>query len=363
MRITKRTTPAILVTAAFGLAGCGFLTPAPNEPAYAPAPAQPVYAQPAQPQAGQIGAPGDKCKTHRECQSQQCVHGTCSSPQPVMPSGAGAPPAVQACSSDAHCTPPYYCILGTCRPLSQAGQGCQIDVDCVSPLLCIGGVCSQPGQEGQACLSFMDCMAPMACWAGVCSKCTVTGASAVTGTACCDDDNCSGGLYCILGVDEDCDAGMCQYGKCTGGGPCWENQGPMGSSCQYNDDCQPPLGCIGGQCATLAGEGTSCNRDLDCVEPLVCILDKCRPMGNVGDPCATFADCNAPLTCEKGKCAQCMITGTSSIFGTPCCDDGNCTGGLYCIMGACRPLGQKGDACAANMDCDSEWCQNGKCQQ
>ena len=256
-----------------------------------------------------------------------------------------------ACQVDANCTAPNYCIKGQCRPLSQQGGVCGWDGDCLSPLKCIVGACGNPGNIGAPCGSWEHCVAPLACWNGMCSQCTVSGTSATTGSACCDDLNCQAPLFCILGtcrpiggdgchcgVDNDCESKVCEGGTCVAGGTCWETgtQAQLGGACRLNTDCMPPYVCLNGMCSQA---------------------------GQIGSPCYSFSQCSYGLACWGYTCNQCTIAaGASSVVGSTCCTDDNCSGGLYCILGSCRWMAAIGETCGVHWDCESWNCAQGVCQ-
>jgi hypothetical protein len=297
--------------------------------------------------------------------------------------------AAGGCTSDSQCTPPKYCILGSCRPLGSSGETCAFDYDCVAPLVCSGGICGQAvrstvvgaacsndshcqaplfcilggcrylGNSGDGCAFDYDCNAPLVCQSG---KCAVTGSAASTstayGTPCQSDTQCTAPLFCILGT--------CRY------------LGNPGDACAYDYDCYSPYKCTGGKCSVSASagagasgsddlkapaifgtkssvQGSLCTSDSDCQSPLFCILGICRPISKVGDVCGVNQDCVSGSTCIGGKCVQ-------SAYGAACSTDADCAKPNYCILGYCRPISNEGGPCGQNQDCLAGMiCSGGKC--
>jgi len=230
----------------------------------------------------------------------------------------------KACTADADCPYPLYCILSACRPLGESGDTCGIDSDCNSPFYCVNGICSigsgtASSEKGGSCTSDTDCLPP---------------------------------LYCILK-------------KCN----------PLGSladACAQDYDCEYPCVCEAGRCAHKSGgtqvggsstPGTPCKSDIDCAPPLFCILQTCRYLGKEGDSCAASADCSIPLVCENQKCvmssAQPSTIGLGSVqpkLAAECRKDEECKKkGVkykYCIAGKCREnLSGVGEVCQYTTDC------------
>jgi hypothetical protein len=261
----------------------------------------------------------------------------------------------KACTVDADCPYPQYCILGKCRPIAKAGESCGVDSDCQAPLFCVGGTCANKPAYG----------------------------SSVKGTACTSDMDCQPPLYCILN-------------KCA-------SLGNPGDACAKDYDCFSPYVCTAGKCtgkSTGTGiygsgsttPGTPCKGDIDCAPPLFCILQTCRYLGKAGDSCAGSADCTMPLVCEGGKCRNLKggvdvpsVAGTGTVnFPAECKKDEDCKSkggklkyciayrcmeelsgegetcqyatdcrtGLFCIVGVCRnEQGGAGNPCRSNDDC------------
>jgi hypothetical protein len=328
-----------------------------------------IEAQPAP--AEQIYEVGEACGTDGQCEwMYQCVSGTC---QYLHDQG-------MPCEVDTDCYLPYICEatpsgMKVCTKKNDEGDYCTQDDQCMPGLWCILNACREPGDIGDPCTSFVHCKAPHACIDNVCTECMVGGVSDECGSPCCDDSNCTGGLYCIMGqcrplggdgdpcaLGMDCNSQNCQNGVCVGGGPPQPCPGGKGEPCSYHSDCKSSLKCIGGQCTTPSKVGGPCTYDDDCQSGLICKSGgKCGAPGGVGAACKSFMECQSGLACQNGKCSPCSITGTSSTLGDPCCDDNNCAPPLYCILGQCLPMGGNGCPCGVSQDCDSNVCQNGVC--
>ncbi len=321
--------------------------------------------------AEQAFAPGMMCGSDGQCSwMYQCVKGSC---QYLHDQG-------MPCDIDYDCYMPYICEptqsgMNVCTKKAGEKENCQQDNQCMPGLWCILNACREPGDIGDPCTSFVHCKAPHACLNNVCTECTIGGTSDECGTACCDDGNCTGGLYCILGqcrplggegdgcaLGMDCLSNVCENGHCMGGGYAQPCPGGLGDYCMYHNDCKADLKCVQGKCSTPSPMNGPCTYDDDCQSGLICKSGgTCGVLGPYGSPCKSFMECQSGLSCMNGLCSTCTISGTSSTLGTACCDDYNCVAPLYCILGQCVPMGGNGCPCGVAQDCDSNLCQNGMC--
>jgi hypothetical protein len=310
--------------------------------------------------------PGEKCGVDGQCEwVYHCIEGTC---QHLHDQG-------MPCQTASDCYYPYTCYKDICTKMGMEGDFCETDEQCMAKFHCVLNACREPGDIGDPCVSFVHCKAPHACIDNVCTECSVGGTSDTYGAPCCDDGNCTGGLYCILNeclplggdgdpcaLPMDCNSNVCENGVCVGGGPSVANLGGPGEPCSHHGDCQPTLQCISGTCSTPSAAGGPCTYDNDCQPGLVCKSGGvCGTLGGVGTPCKSFMECQSGLGCIDGSCATCNITGTSSALGSACCDDSNCAPPLYCILGQCVPMGGDACPCGVNQDCESSNCSGGVC--
>lgn len=112
--------------------------------------------------------------------------------------------------------------------------------------------------------------------------------------------------------------------------------------------------------AGSAGDGQACTTDFDCtvmgevcaVNPLLGSSVCAQPSPkNVGDPCADPGD-----QCTNGYCSTASKEPTCVALldnNAPCTVDAQCQTSSHCSGGACAPLGEIGQACASNSDCDA----------
>jgi hypothetical protein len=309
---------------------------------------------------------GEVCGTDGQCKwVHHCVQGTC---QQLHDQG-------MPCQQVTDCYYPYACYKNICTKMGMEGDFCETDNQCMVKYHCILNACREPGKIGAPCTSFVHCEAPYACIDNLCAECTVGGITDIYGAPCCDDGNCTGGLYCILNkclplggqgdpcaLPMDCSSNICENGVCLGGGPSVSNLGGPGAMCMYHGDCQPSFKCIAGKCSAPSPTGGPCVYDDDCQMGLICKSGGiCGILGDVGTPCKSFMECQGGLGCINSTCAICTINGQSSVLGNACCDDYNCIAPLYCILGQCVPMGGDGCPCGVSQDCDSSSCTGGIC--
>ncbi|MFH1438210.1 MAG: serine protease [Pseudomonadota bacterium] len=282
------------------------------------------------------------CVQNIDCKAPlSCLNGTCTEV-----SGKG-------CQYDNECTP-LYCIMSSCKDLGDAGAACGKTIDCKAGLKCTGGVCQSLSAKGGPCTTDYDCQMPWYCIGGTCTDTGQAPKSSSQGSPCSSDIQCQPPLYCILNA--------CRP------------LGYQGDACTIDADCHLPLYCISGVCqnqgtgggpsGASTAQGSNCTSDSQCQPPLYCILNTCRPMGLAGDPCSYDGDCVSPLYCITGLCSQSTPAGQSNVQGAACTNDGQCQPPLYCIVSQCRPLGNVGEPCTYDYDCNVPYiCTGGACNQ
>jgi hypothetical protein len=222
------------------------------------------------------------------------------------------------------------------RPL---GTVCQGNSDCDSGI-CSGGVCvSGECQEDSDCTGdnefchFANASAP---WA--------TGTTGDCKPGCGSDNDCSVMQDCI-DIDD----------------------GPGGSRCYTNIDCNPALNNADCPPAEVCDEQDrvctapgACTWANDCPIGWVCDLDDtCRdPDDEDLGGCVNQADCNGVDGCQGGACT----CSSGECKSRVCDDEDDCTAGNYCASSVCRPAiacpsGQ--DTCTAySLVCEGGYCVN-----
>lgn len=180
-------------------------------------------------------------------------------------------------------------------------------------------------------------------------------AACVTATAACGSGSgLDNGASCHR--DADCRTSYCHYEALQGVFQC-ACMPPNYTPCRSDADCCTNS-CVAGRCG-CASSGAPCSEYSDCCGTLLCLKQACR--ANAGERCASDAVC-ASGRCSGGECA-CSPNGAS------CFDDKSCCGGLTCAkpVDAERPNTPGycclalGAACAADGECCSKACGDGKC--
>jgi hypothetical protein len=264
-----------------------------------------------------LGNKGDACGVTIDCyEPLVCTNGICTqtsvtpAPTPGPTTGVASTVWGTACTSDAGCQPPLYCILKTCRYLGNPGESCEFDYDCHIPYVCTNGKCANA--TGGTAGGSIGGSASTAWSATVSGYVSIGGGGGGGAKSCSADDQCVKPDYCIVGYCRPLqpDNGVCTYnndcksGTCTGG-LCGTGSTGVGSggACTVNENCPLYNTCIAGKC-TPSTTGTSCKTDNDCQPPNFCIVGACRPLQGAGGVCNITADCLSGLSCINGTCVQ-----------------------------------------------------------
>jgi MYXO-CTERM domain-containing protein len=190
---------------------------------------------------------------------------------------------------------------------------------------------------------------------------------------------CTGNADCPLivadGAKGEFYAGQlaCSGGKCGGFDPNPpKGNGPLGSKCVADLDCQEPLFCqpmqsSAGVCAHQCKPNTSgaCPSGFVCTpyagDPNdgVCIAGQAPGTKQEGEPCDSGKQCASGL---------CIIESGGPVCRTPCTGSKACASGKACAAIPGKPYGvcvdaKKGigEACTASSQCDSGLCSQNKC--
>ena len=233
---------------------------------------------------------GGYCGADQDCTAGLvCAYGICST------STGG-----YACSHDNDCIRPNYCILGACRPLGIQGETCQYNYDCEAGLICSGGVCAMSA-AGSLCKTDNDCNAPNFCILGSCRPLSDAGGACGLNQDCFAGMVCTNGKCAVSGLGTPCSADAdCNEPDYCIVGYCRPLSG-QGGVCNQNGDCVSGLICSGTVCVQSV-TGTPCSVDADCSSPDYCIVGYCRPLSGQGGVCAADQDCLSPLICQNGMC-------------------------------------------------------------
>ena len=201
------------------------------------------------------------------------------------------------------------------------------------------------------------------------SSCTPPASECRTAADCAPDEQCvpGGGLFvqggrCISGsifsadasppssdVEEVGDSQVRTDARCPAdiGRSCGERR-PIGADCTEDSQCDSEY-CAEGHCEapSCVDEDKNGNEtDVDCGGP---DCEACE----TGDRCRTNSDC---------RTGACNMTGETGICTSPSCADGRKNGqetGVDC--GGMCPGCEAGKSCAADRDCRTNRCDNGKC--
>lgn len=344
-----------------------------------------------------------ECRTSNDCEDQRetpyCVGGRCV---------ADAPPE---CEARDQCGDGETCTDQECVAV-ESGVACVADTDCGNPEVCDpnrgeAGECTAPCTrhddcnelEGRhacdsasgLCIS-VECLSAADCNDGeVCTPdftcdferfpcgdltCDDTRRPFVTEplddmcrcVECLSDNNCTASADDICVTDTDC--------LCTDSNRCLSCGFPAGDVsecpeerpllregccvvCLSDVDCQTfGLGsiCQAGECVACdCLAGCECTGEAECVDQGDG-TGRCQlPLGQLGDSCAAQSECDAFLACNYSS-GECVQQGSGSFCGTGCPDPMRCAsvsgGGGFCY--GCDP---DNDTCPANTECEvrSDW--------
>jgi len=249
---------------------------------------------------------------------------------------------------------------------AKAGATCDDGNACTSGDACAGGVCTGTPMD---CAALDDPCNDGVCQGGQCVK------SPKSGNACDDNDPCTGGDACQLGVckgvPKDCSAlngaciiGACKSGKCTAV--------PNAGACDDGDPCTEGDTCAGGTCT---GQPKDCGAATDACNDATCQGGQCvkKPKQggcDDGNPCTVFDTCTNGLcigttkdcsnvgdVCNTGVCSQ--GTCVKQPKGGACNDGDVCTINDVCSNGSCQ--GTPKDCSALSNQCNAGVCQGGGC--
>ncbi|MEK6607928.1 MAG: hypothetical protein AABZ30_09730 [Myxococcota bacterium] len=340
---------------------------------------------------GLCGRAADLCMTDEECQGESlcdgvalCDDGLCTPGEPVDCSSLDVPAA---------------CLVGVCIPATaeceqetaQDGAACEDLLFCSVGETCLAGTCqggeaAVPGTEGpfgdptceggldedcdglvddddpscRSCEEPSECDDGNACTGDACEDGVCANSAVADGLGCDDDDACTSGDECALGL-----CGGTPVVCAPDGNPCTDEicASPAGCAPAANElacedvyTCSTGDACAGGACVAgiaiiCASDGNACTDDV-CLEPQGCTnvanADGCSD----GDPC-TSSDVCAGGDCVPAEVVVCASDGdpcTSDACeagvgcshdvladGAPCPDDTVCNGAETCVGGDCVP--------------------------
>jgi len=226
------------------------------------------------------------------------------------------------------------CVRRSIKPLLANGETCEHDWACISGACegcdwvdtCCSGTCGPPSYQrvvidvpiGGACGSF-----------GVCAE----------------------GLFCDDNGDQTCKPLIAE------GQPCTE-QGGTGET--YFLRCAAELTCdeATGVCKPPPGLGEHCVFQCSSIALICNDTGTCVAQTAEGDACLNGNDCPAWLACIAGKC-------TAEGIGAPCpCAGSNeYCGGTDPQNPICEALHADGDACTEFWQCESGFCDSGRCSR
>ena len=268
----------------------------------------------------------------------------------------------QCDASDANCVDNAYCAAGTCAPKKPQGDACVAANECSSGF-CVDGVCCQ-----------------LAC-GGTCSACNLPGSAGLCAyievgqdpdNECAGNggaDVCDGAGSCAKSNGASCAAGAeCASGFCADGFCC---DGLCDGLCQACSAAK--TGAADGMCASVM---TNTDPDSECAGVLDCNgAGACEAKLVNGTPCTVAAECQSNqcvdgVCCNNscgGVCSACTMAlkgtgadGTCGPIANNTDPQNECAGGLSCNGSAACQKGP-GAVCAANSECQSNFCVDGVC--
>ncbi len=280
------------------------------------------------------------------------TNGTCA----VAPAGYPGTPACGAyvctgasatcngaqCSSDAGCSPGYYCdAAGACVDEKPQRATCNPSADCKSGncRVCATGNCVDGYCCDTACSGACDaCDAtPGTCTlrpsGAACGGYTCNGTSASCPTACGSDTDCATGYYCNA-------SGACAPRKSQG-----TTCDPRAGKDCMTADCRV---CTTGNCVDSVCCDTACNGTCQACSAAKKGSGSDGTCGTVADGTDPDSEC-APNTCHAGQCAS------------GCTTSADCAQGTVCVGGGCITPAAQGAKCNSNLACQSGNCVDGYC--
>lgn len=278
-------------------------------------------------------------------------------------------------------------LTGTCVPEeAEQGQPCTVDEastrseqgNCVYPLRCLranaqtlSGTCARRAHPGEPCgdtpstPSSCEGVVPAGQDAGSrYASCSEFGEGVQgfcyendgpSGSACRSDFNCEDGLYCD-GFDGGVVAGTCLTGGANDA-LCDSSQ-PWGRTCQTGLYCKY-LGSAGNSeyhCTPYAALNAACTSNTACGLNARCLNQTCQPLGAANAPCSFDSDCQEAFRCEADVCVL------RAARGEACESTSDCQEGLNCRSNVCVGNVPEGGACTYSSDClDGLSCQDNVC--
>jgi hypothetical protein len=329
------------------------------------------------------------CVEDSECRSGEVCNpstGVCGDPNVNPPTG---------CTSNAGCTGGQVCVATACVNCTSSAQ-CTGGQTCGADGRCTTGTPPTPGDFGATCTTSDECKPGLTCLtASSGNKCTRTCIGSGKG----GDSDCPSGWACVDFEEGDVDGLiMCESaGMLPSTFPGQPFTQAPGASCSSGNACQTSV------CFSESGEcARGCAANRDCAAGEVCYAlmyatgvntgeDFCFPSDTttykpVDAACSDTQECDSGL-CE-GKCANGALCNTSGD-----CASGTCVGTCrdHCRSNAdckateaCNPWPTKagtpgsgwvpscspkyysgtkldGAACAADSECNSDWCVGSIC--
>lgn len=223
------------------------------------------------------------------------------------------------CDDGNDCTYDICSSGGACIHSPISGLQCDDSNACSTGSVCMGGVCTGSG--------VLDCDDGNSCTRDICERTGGCRLEDLTGPFCEDEDLCSQGDSCILGV---CVSGEMLL-DCQDEDPCTED------ICDENDGCDH----------LTMEEGDTC--DLDPLLPEACFQGACIEFCDNDDQCDDALECTVD-TCEMNT-NTCLFTPDDDA----CDDEEACNGGEVCdSVEGCMP-GTPPD-CDDAVDCTDDAC-------
>lgn len=246
------------------------------------------------------------------------------------------------------------------------GVPCDDGTKCTSKDACLGGAC-----KGKA----VDCDDQNPCTDDVCDKQKGCSPQALSGSPCSDDNPCTVGDLCDVGVCKPGGPKVCSGGSdCVqvtcdvlAGGKCIAKAVKASTPCDDGSACTDKDGCKDSECD---GVIKNCDDDNPCTDDGCAAKLGCTNTANTS-PCSDGNACTALDKCAGGKCAGLPLEPKNDCDDqNPCttatcdpkqgcvqtpnlltCDDGNpCTQGDQCSGGKCA-AGTSTCGCQTDSDC------------